>query len=125
MKYKLNYKDEEAKKIIPRIAYCVNENWKHVSFPLNPINMISGRNNLAPTDDAWKNREYFLFFVKKSFLESPSYTTINFLTKNIEEIKTNSNSEEPPSQIIIKLNNYTDIYLNHNGNFDSINICMG
>jgi len=97
MRFQFNYSQDEAKKIMPRIALCVNINWKSAKFPEEPNKFGSWKNRLFPTDNEWENREYFLFFVKNRIFESPNYVKISFFTSDINEIQTNSRSENPPT----------------------------
>lgn len=109
MKFNLKYKQEEAKKVTPRILKFISENWKNVSFPTSHAG-IGLWNYLSSTDEKWEEREYNLFFRKGNFFGSDHCIHISFKTSDVEEIETNSNSEKHPSQIIIKLKNNVSIW---------------
>ena len=121
MAFKFKYLGNEAKIIMPRIATCINQNWKQVKFPVEINQFGLWKNRLSPTDDKWENRDYHLFFIKNKFLGGSDYTRISFFTYHIKEIQTNSSSENIPTQIIIKLENNVSIWLNR-GN--SENVCV-
>lgn len=113
MVFKFKYLGSEAKTMIPRIAYCVNEYWKEVKFPTIGINQFGlYKNFLSFTDEQWQNREYHLFFTKNKFLGGTDYIKISFYTYHIKEIETNSSSENIPTQIIIRLENDVSIWIN-------------
>ena len=113
MNFNFKYKEEIAKKVIPRILNFIDKNWKNVNFPTSNAG-IGLWNYLSPTDEKFEEREYNLFFTKNNFLGNNHNMHISFKAVDIKEIRTNSNSEKLPTQVIIEFKNNVSIWFSKN-----------
>lgn len=123
MKFNLQYPEDEARRVLPRIAYIVDSHWKYIKFPGEGNNIIGKWNYLSPTDEKWEEREYNIFFIKKGMFDANNYAKVNFKTSDVIAINTNSNSEKIPTQIIINLKNSISVWIT-GGNKEVLDVCI-